>query len=402
MATITQTLANTSGFIPQAWANEALDVLRSRIVLAKLVARDSDFSTPGWKGQTLNIPYPGTFAAQDKTPGAVATVQAPSNGAAVNVTLSKHKTVDYILEDVALTNAQSGVNMMQAYGSAAGVALAEVLESDLIGQYTNLALSPIGYGAGVNIDDGSLRSAMKALTDAKAPKADRFILTSTKDINALRSSSLLQNYFAFSAPQTVQSGAVGTLYGADVFDSQLVPVLNATNNVQTVTITGAPTGGTFTLTYGAQTTASLAYNATAAQIQAALGVLTSLTVGTVQVSGTGPFTVTILAASPTALTATASLTGGTSPGVTIANSTVAATVNLALHKNAFILAMRPFAELPGSNAGVEVATANDPVSGISLRVQMQYQPQYRGVYIAYDVLYGISTLRANQGVALIA
>ena len=62
--TIQRTLADTSGFIPQAWANEALDVLRRNIVLAKFVAKDSDFSQGAWKGKTLNIPYPGTFSAR--------------------------------------------------------------------------------------------------------------------------------------------------------------------------------------------------------------------------------------------------------------------------------------------------------------------------------------------------
>ena len=42
------------------------------------------------------------------------------------------------------------------------------------------------------------------------------------------------------------------------------------NRAQLVTITGAPTGGTFTLTYGGQTTTPLAFNATGTQAQAAL------------------------------------------------------------------------------------------------------------------------------------
>lgn len=96
--------------------------------------------------------------------------------------------------------------------------------------------------------------------------------------------------------------------------------------VQTVTITGAPTGGTFTLTFGSQTTAAIAYNATAATVTAALVGLAALEPADVTVTGAagGPWTVTFggrHAGDVPQLTATASLTGGTSPAVTIATTT---------------------------------------------------------------------------------
>jgi hypothetical protein len=59
------------------------------------------------------------------------------------------------------------------------------------------------------------------------------------------------------------------------------------NEAQTVTITGTPTGGTFTLTYSGQTTAAIAYNANAAAVQSALEALSNLAPGDVTVTG-GP------------------------------------------------------------------------------------------------------------------
>lgn len=105
------------------------------------------------------------------------------------------------------------------------------------------------------------------------------------------------------------------------------PYAAVTNEVQTVTVTGAPTGGTFTLTWSGQTTTALAYNATAAQVQAALVALSNIAPGDVVVTGAtgGPWTLTWggtqLGENVAAPTATASLTGGTSPGVTIATTT---------------------------------------------------------------------------------
>ena len=92
------------------------------------------------------------------------------------------------------------------------------------------------------------------------------------------------------------------------------------NGVQVVTITGTPTGGTFTLTYGGATTAPLAYNAAAATVQTALRTLPGLSGATVSGSAGGPFTVTIgtvgVATGPITGSG-AGLTGGTSPAVVV-------------------------------------------------------------------------------------
>jgi hypothetical protein len=96
------------------------------------------------------------------------------------------------------------------------------------------------------------------------------------------------------------------------------------NEVQTVTITGSPTGGTFTLTHSGQTTASIAYNATAATVQTRLQALSNIGSGNVTVTGGPgpgtPYAVTFVGALGTSnvaqMTATSSLTGGASPAVT--------------------------------------------------------------------------------------
>lgn len=99
------------------------------------------------------------------------------------------------------------------------------------------------------------------------------------------------------------------------------------NEIQRVTITGTPTGGTFTLTFSGQTTAGIAYNATAATVQAALEALSNIGVGDVVATG-GPlpgtaasveFTGVFVGTNPADMTASAAgLTGGSSPAVTIA------------------------------------------------------------------------------------
>lgn len=72
------------------------------------------------------------------------------------------------------------------------------------------------------------------------------------------------------------------------FSVDLLPT--GTNAVQSVTVTA--TSGTFALTFSGSTTTALAYNATAAAVQAALEALPSIGAGNVSVTGTYAVTFT--------------------------------------------------------------------------------------------------------------
>jgi hypothetical protein len=101
--------------------------------------------------------------------------------------------------------------------------------------------------------------------------------------------------------------------------------LGITSAIQTVTLTGNPTGGTFTLTYQDATTTTIAYNAAASVVQAALVALSTIGAGGATVAGNagGPWTVTINREGATLLTGSgAGLTGGSSPAVSAAINVV--------------------------------------------------------------------------------
>jgi len=103
-----------------------------------------------------------------------------------------------------------------------------------------------------------------------------------------------------------------------------------TNEVQTVTVTGTPTGGTYTLTFNGQTTSGIPYNATSSQVQSALVALSNIGAGDVLCAGGPhpgtPITVTfqgdLAGGDVPQMTASATgLTGGTSPAVTVTTTT---------------------------------------------------------------------------------
>jgi hypothetical protein len=121
----------------------------------------------------------------------------------------------------------------------------------------------------------------------------------------------------------------------DPRDPQYGAAFVGTADKQTVTITGSPTGGTFTLSFGGQTTSGLAYNAATSAVQTALQGLSSIGSGNATVSGTpGNYVVTFAGTKATGsqalLTADKSgLTGGTNPSVTVAHTVVGSPVQQA-------------------------------------------------------------------------
>lgn len=115
------------------------------------------------------------------------------------------------------------------------------------------------------------------------------------------------------------------------YGEQDAPTCNtAGNELQTLGITGTPTGGTFTLTWNGQTTAPIAYSATAANVKTALDALSNLEVGDTATSGGAlpgtPVAITFQGRyaggdQPRVLVDGSALTGGTNPTATVVVTT---------------------------------------------------------------------------------
>lgn len=128
------------------------------------------------------------------------------------------------------------------------------------------------------------------------------------------------------APSSDDKTAI--IAAADALLAAIDEAISGDTQQWTLAIAGTPTGGTYTITLtddvnGAQTTSALAYNASAATVQAALRLLSGdgLSTTTVSSSGTTPnFTHTIQFKGTKAdITVTATITGltGGSPAKTL-------------------------------------------------------------------------------------
>jgi hypothetical protein len=121
--------------------------------------------------------------------------------------------------------------------------------------------------------------------------------------------------------------------------ASVVPVLKVSalaSALQTLSVSGGPTGGSFTLSFGGQTSAAIGFNATAAQVQTALQAMPTIGAGGVTCAG-GPLpgtAVQIFFAGPLAFRAqplitigTNGLTGGATPAPSVVQTTAGALVS---------------------------------------------------------------------------
>lgn len=145
-----------------------------------------------------------------------------------------------------------------------------------------------------------------------------------------------------------------------------------TNEAQTISITGGPTGGTFMLSFGGYTTYPIPYNTTAAQLQAALEGIPSIGYGAVTCTGGSLPTLAVVATFAgtlggqvlAAMTAAASLTGGATPAVVVTRSTPG------------VAAYRRFVtfDIPGAWASVKLDSSDNNTRGYEMQLHYLYDP----------------------------
>lgn len=208
-------------FIPEIWAQSAIPFLRANIVAAQRILQDSEVATFN-VGDTLHIPYPGTFSVNDKAANTEYTIQQPSGETEVQLTLSNHREVSFTIEDI--VRAEANQDVMARYGEAAAIALAEDVETKVLAELKTGAGSNTVGTAGTDLTFATLLAAWQKLTDNKAPQGQRYAAIATKDAVKLATDSNIANWIAFANPGIVRAPqSLGALAGFDdVLSSQLV------------------------------------------------------------------------------------------------------------------------------------------------------------------------------------
>ena len=376
-------MSNTLGNYDPIWyASEALIQLQKALGMAGRVHRGYD-PNPQQKGSLINITRPGTFTATNvntSTGGTTADID-PEN---IQIELDTWKEVKYKLTDKELSFTKEKI--ITDHISPAAYALADAIDQDLCKLYKKIPWTSAITATPAVTD---ITTARKVLFNNKVPMGDMLHMMVDGSVEAGLLSLSAFTTSSGSGDAGVESqlrGTLGRRYGFEIFANQ---------NVQ------EHTSGTMADTAGALN-ADADKGATSIVVKSLTDAQTIKTGDIIKITGdnqqyvvTADYTVsgaTTMAIYP-ALKAAASEDAVVTV-VLPSGSGLAKNQCIAFHEHAFALAMAPLSTL-GDGLGAEMATATDPVTGLTLRARRWYEGNVSTLYMGLDALWGVKCLNPN-------
>src|SRR5947199_5007189 len=165
MPSITST--NVANAIVKLVAADALPVLVGNLVMGNLVNRDYE-PILAQAGDTINVPIPPTLVANNIAEGGTVQPQNPSLGNA-QIVLNTHAEATFQIPDI--TKVLAVPDLLKLYMQPAVIAIAEKIESDLLGLSSQFTANAPTGGPGTPITEASLDAAETALFEAKVPSS---------------------------------------------------------------------------------------------------------------------------------------------------------------------------------------------------------------------------------------
>ena len=220
MAAITS--ANLANAIVKLVAVDALPALMGHLVMGNLVNRDFEPSL-AQAGDTVNVPIPPVMQANNIAEGGSVVTQNP-NLQTAQIVLNSHVEATFQIPDV--TKVIAVPDLLRLYMQPAMVALAERVESDLLGLYSEFtANAPLGTG-GTALTEGVIDSAETALFNAKVPAGEpKFLVVDGNAYSQLRQIPRFSEYNSAGEAglRALVDGTIGKLKDFYVFRSHFVP-----------------------------------------------------------------------------------------------------------------------------------------------------------------------------------
>ena len=215
------TAANVENAIVKLVAVDALPALVGNLVMGNLVNRDFE-PTLAQAGDTVNVPIPPTLVANNLAEGGTVQTQNPSLGNA-QIVLNTHAEATFQIPDV--TKVLAVPDLLALYMQPGLTALAERIETDLLGLYSQFtANAPVGSG-GTDITEAAIDTAETALFAAKVPSSMRkYLVVDGETYSQLRQIERFSEYSSAGEAglRALVDGSVGKLKDFFVFRSQFV------------------------------------------------------------------------------------------------------------------------------------------------------------------------------------
>jgi hypothetical protein len=185
-------------------AAQGLPYLIANLRIANLVNRDFEPALAS-AGDTINVPIPATYVANNIVEGGSVQTQNPSLGNA-QIVLNQHTEVSFQIPDV--TKALASMDVFQMSVGPAMAATATAIESNLLAQWPGFTANP-PLGATSAMDEARIDLGETAMFTALVPQNEpKFLFVSPTAFASMRQIPRFTEY------QTI--GAMGTMQGADL------------------------------------------------------------------------------------------------------------------------------------------------------------------------------------------
>lgn len=445
---------NIDPFIPEWWANETLAILEESMVAANLVHRDFEPMFQKY-GDIVNTRRPGEFVGTRKTVADPITVQ-DATATNVAVPLDQHCHVSFDIKDA--ERSMSMKVLQEQYARPAGLALARMIDRTVLGQYPQFLennAGALGLMTESTVKTDLLNLRLKLDTNKCYEEGRNLVLSPYTESLVLRPEWFTSADKVGDNGTALRNASLGHKLGLDFYKALNMAYVTSGNTVRTFAINNA--GG-----YAAGTATSLTVDTGTGEITVGTWVsMGGIPYQVTARTGTAPTTAITLdralqnavaddsavtVYTPGAVNNASNYAAGWSKTITVDGFSVAprvgqfvtfgttstryaiigvtgltsilldrplavgvnddATVNispagaynLAFHRNAMTLAVRPLAPVI-EGTGARSATIN--WNGLSIRVTISYDSTYQRQIWTFDFLAGIKVLDTNLGAVLL-
>jgi N4-gp56 family major capsid protein len=237
---ITQSNANTAGFVPEVWSDEIVAAYKKNLVAANLFKK---MNMKGRKGDVVHFPVAGRGSASSKTASSQVTLIGESS-TEKTVTINNHFEYSRLIEDFAEVQALS--SLRRFYTDDAGYSLARQIDTTLvrlgraannatvgtddyassnsttkafIGSNGSTAYNSSSSNAAALTDEG-IRRAIQRLDDGDIPMDGRFLIVPPSTRNTMMGiARFTEQAFVgdVGGANTIRNGLIGDIYGVKVY-----------------------------------------------------------------------------------------------------------------------------------------------------------------------------------------
>lgn len=367
---------NISNVLPKILARGLL-ALREQAVMPRII--NMDYSTEAaQKGDTIDVPIPSALSVSDVTPSNVLEAPADSSPSKVQIALNNWRKVNFHLDDKQVVEIDRNAHFMPMQMSEAVRALANDINGSILDKYKGVyGFAGTAGTTPFTSDVTSATSARQVLNEQLAPRDNRrMVLDFAAEAKALALPDF-QRVNESGDAGVKREGEIGRKFGFDIFTDDQVRTHTAGGS-GTPLVNGALSAGDTSVAIDGMTGAD---GLVAGDVITFAGHAQTYSVITAGVAAAGAQTVTVSPALKASVADNAA--------ITVKGDHV---VNLAFHRDAFALAMRPLAAATsGDGYGSQIVSMTDPVTGLSMRLEVYRQ--YKQVVYELDALWGVELIR---------